>query len=552
MESTNTNSHILNPTSKVFITEQYKSFIKPSSYKNESQRLRQVTVEYLTDTFEVKDVDHQQVLAENEFFTVNERNPKIGELYQFVEKLRNFQNFMGVVGNVHQECKLKLKLLKKLESSNNNHGQSSKNYEKKFEKVLKKDNETFINNHFKAMKGLEVNIGLEFLGSLNEAVLSSHQEMISNLANIKQKIDIESPPERLSSCWMLDNEILLVFKESYSQGYAQYTPQFLKIQYNKSQKKIDLQPLDCHYNLSNTNRLYKIKYFSEGNILVIIWSHPEEEENKIVNIFEMEFDDQKVNIEPLHKVSTKSEQMEFIRLGGIQYIVYSGSPFQKQEKHELCMLNLDDIFMNAKSKPRIEKILIDITCYQFFDLGCGFLLIEGQKDELALVDLNQGDVLGFYKDHDKECFWNYHSACYSQNQNLLFVLHNNENGAVITTFSVYSDTKRLKKKKDFVLQDLLKEEGAQTFSSKFFTMQFNSFQNRLDLLDDYQQFLIRFKVNEKSELQKDKNTIKLDQVVKNSDTTPSHFLIRLEGDLFFLHYFLFDNSLAAYEIEERK
>ena len=213
------------------------------------------------------------------------------------------------------------------------------------------------------------------------------------------------------------------------------------------------------------------------------------------------------------------------------------------------MVNFEDTFNDSKKKPTIEKMKIDMPCYQFFNLNCNYVVAEGPLDELALIDLEAREVIAYYKEHDKSGYFGYLNACFSKTKNLLFMMHNNEEGAVITTFSVNHSSRKLEVQQNFKLNTFLKEAKIQSFASRFFTMQFSTVQNRLDILDDYQKTLFRFKFDDKRSLVQDKSAVNLESIVQN-ESTPSYFFTRVEGVLFFIHFFVYQNVLTAYKMKE--
>ena len=211
-------------------------------------------------------------------------------------------------------------------------------------------------------------------------------------------------------------------------------------------------------------------------------------------------------------------------------------------------MSFEDTFVNPKVKPLIERMDVDIKVFKTCNLDNGFIIGEGPSNSIALIDLAAKEVLAYYKDHKGEDYFNYLLASFSKTKNLLFVMHNSQNGAIISVFGVDGSSNTLVLKQNFELYTSLKAQSMQSFASRYFEFQFNHSENRLDIVDDYQRALFRFKLNEESKLVQDGNAIKLDYETK--DCTPSFLMTRIDGDLYFLQYFTFSSYLKSYYLKE--
>lgn len=540
---------LLNQSAKIFITEQYKCFIKPKHYKSENSRLKQTTVEYITEHFEPNDVDFSRVLAENEFYYLKESNPKVSKLHNEIKNLTKHRELVVDYGKIIHEAKLKEKLLKRLSSKGKEQEESYDAYNEKFEKVLAKNNSEFIRNFIQKIKGIEMSIGLEFPGSLNEAIKSSHQEMIEVLQHLKPGIAIECPKKRFHSAWILNEGFMLLFSEGQSEGFAEYKSEFYDLVCNKENDQLEMVALECDYKIQNKRRVQTVKYYSEASLLVVVSNAPMQEKFANINIYELRKSGKDVHLEPRHKIETRAEFVGFSRVNGVENILYSDDPLKENSTAVLKIVNLEETFTNPKNKPITRNFPIDMACYKYFNLGCNYVMIEGPMDHLALLDMEAGEVIAYSQETNKESYYNYLSATYSRIKNLLFVLHNKSSGAVVSTFSVDYSQRKLQLQQSYDINKYLTDASVQNFASQFFTMQFNTFQNRLDFIDDYQTCLLRFKLNDKRQLVKDKDPIKLNEIIKY-DCTPSYFFTRIEGKLFFLHFYVFENVLTCYELDE--
>jgi hypothetical protein len=550
MESAKNGKYGVKDYTDVFITPQYKCFLKTPNYKPPNSGLVNVKVKTLTEEYEVNEVDYSKVLAENEYFYLKDNDERIKELYEQFKNLSNHRELLKNVGIMNAEAKLKEKLLKKLEGSNNNSGQSSEDFAKKFENVLSKDNTKFIAQLLKKIKGVEMSVGLDFSGNLNDAIMAPHEEMISKLETLTEGTPIKGVDKRLNSAYMIDDALMLTFVEGHEGDYAQYKAEFIEFKLSKNQETLEPHFLECSYDLSTISRIQNAKYYPEASLFVVAVVEPLKDEFVTINIYEMNIKDSKVLLEPRHKIETQSEFVEFTRVSGVEYVLYSNDNLESTENNKIHMVNLENTFNDPKNKPVTEVLKLDMPCYQFFDLKCNYVVAEGPLDELALIDLDAREVVAYYKEHKKSGYYGYLSATYSKSKNLLFMMHNNEEGAVINTFSVNHSDRKLEIQQDFKLSTFLKEAKVQSFASKFFTMQFNTVQNRLDILDDYQKNLLRFKFDDKRELVKDKNAVTIKHIVSH-ESTPTHYFTRVEGVLFFLHFYVYDNVLTGYKINDK-
>ena len=254
-------------------------------------------------------------------------------------------------------------------------------------------------------------------------------------------------------------------------------------------------------------------------------------------------------MEPRHKIETEAEHVEFVRSNGVDYIAYTTDNYEKKSDFKLSLANLSETLETATMKPRVMEIPMNSLFYRPFHLNNNLMLIEGDKDELALFDVTSKEFIAYYKDHKKQDYYNYFQACYAKSKNLIFLLHNNQNGAIITSFSIDSSSRKLIYRQDFNLYDTLKASKLNPYINQYFIMQFNPSTNRLNLTDDDFQVLFTLKINSQSKLEKDKEPFKMEKFEIRDSSCWGHFL-RLEGDPFFMHYFPYENILRMYELKE--
>lgn len=548
MEAPKNTEALLKGDAKIYVTQQYKSFIKPESYKNDNQKLKELSVKYLTEEHEVVDVDYDKVYAENEFFHLRDTNEEVKKMYTGIENLNKNRFQLREVGMVREEARLKLKLLKKLTASNKNEGQNETSFAEKFEKILKKNNSEFIERLLKKMKKIEVGIGLEFPGSLQEDVTRGHEEQLKTMINMKPGTEVEVP-QKVYHSFMLDDGFMLNFMESYNeQGFIEWYTQFYEIIGDRKSKNLKMVKLKDNYEFRTRQRIHCAKFYSEGDLLVITSTLPDKEKNMVIQIFELIRNKDSVQFDPRHKIETKGRFADFVRAGGTEYLVYTNDLMPEEEFKTLNVMNFEETFVNSKVKPTFEKISLEIKCYKTCNLGSGYIIGEGPNNTLALIDLSAKEPLAYYLNHTGENYFNYLKACYSKTKNVLFVLHNSQNGAIISVFGVDYSNSELVVKQNYKFHDDIKASYQQTFASRYFELQFNYFENRLDIMDDYQRFLFRYKLNEDSELVKDKDPIKIESETK--DCSPTFLMTRIEGDLYFLQYFTFSSYLKAYPVKE--
>jgi hypothetical protein len=548
MQKANNTDALMEPNAKVFITPQFKTFIKSSAYKNENKKLTEVSVKFLTEEYEVQDVDYDKVYAENEFFHLRDTNEDIKREYEKIEELNKNREQIREVGIRIEEAKIKLKMLQKLKSTGKDNGQSDATFSEKFEKILKKQNSNFIEKLLKKMKQIEVGIGLEFPGSMQEEVTRGHQELIQSLTKMGTGMEVEVPKGCYHS-FILDDGFLLNFNEDINdEGKIEWYTKFFEITATNNKKNLELNELKSSYEFRTSQRINNVKYFAEGNILIITSTLPEGEKNTIIQIFELIRNKDSVNFDPRHKIQTNGRFSEFVRAGGTEYLVYTNDLLDEEEFMKLNVMNFEETFVNNKVKPTTEKISLELKCFKTCNLGNGYIIGEGPNNTMALIDLSAKEALAYYKEHKGEDYFNYLMACYSKTKNLLFILHNSQNGAILSVFGVDQSLGELVPKQHYELLNDLKSTLQQSFCSRYFTLQFNHTDNRLDLTDDYQQYLFRYKLNEESKLVKDKDPLKIESEKK--DCTPTFLMTRLEGDLYFLQYYTFSTYMKGYPVIE--
>lgn len=548
MQQPTNSDDLLKPEAKVFITPQYKTFIKPVSYKNLNKKLNETTVKFLVEDYETVDVDHDKMFAENEFFHLRDTNELIKEKYEQIEKLSKHREMLKNVSMMNRESQIKKRLLENLKNSGKNYGQSDTDFTKKFEKILDKDGSSFISTLLKKIKKIEVGIGLEFPGSLQEEITRGHRELLLALTYDPKGVEVKVP-EKVYHSFMLEDGFMINFMENINEyGYIEWFTKFYKLKANENTKEVSMVELKSDYEFRTQQRILEPKYYPEGNILVITSTLPKDDKNMMIQIFELVKNDDSVHFEPKHKIKTDGRWAEFVRAGGVEYLVYCNDLLPEEEFKKLNIMSFEETFVNPSVSPLIEKMNVDMKVFKTCNLDNGYIIGEGPKNQIALIDLSAKEVLAYYKDHKGEDYFNYLLASYSKTKNLLFVLHNSQNGAIISIFGVDGSTNTLVIKQNFELYTELKNASMQSFASRYFEFQFNHSENRLDIVDDYQRSLFRFKLNEDSKLVKDGEPISLQFETK--DCTPSFLMTRMEGDLYFLQYFTFSSYLKSYYLKE--
>jgi len=547
MEKPNNTDALLEPDAKIFITPQFKTFIKSSAYKNENKKFTEVNVRFLSEEYETVDVDYDKVYAENEFFHLRDTNEEVKQEYEKIENLNKNREQIRKVGIKIEEAKIKQKLLKKLKSIGKDSGQSDVTFSEKFEKILKKKNSTFIEKLLKKMKQIEVGIGLEFPGSLQEEVTRGHQEKIEALTKLGKGMEVEVK-EGCYHSFMLDDGFVLNFNEDDNdEGRIEWYTKFFEIDTKNNKKTLIMNELKSNYEFRTEQRISDVKYFPEGNIVVITSAMPKKK-NTIIQVFELIRNKDSVVFDPRHKIVTEGRFSEFVRAGGTEYLVYTNDLLEEEEFMKLNVMNFEETFVNNKVKPTVEKVSLEIGVFKTCNLGNGYIIGEGPNNTIALIDLSAKEGLAYYKEHKGEDYFNYLMACYSKTKNLLFVLHNSQNGAIMSIFGVDQSLAELVPKQHYELYNDLKSTLQQSFVSRYFTLQFNHKDNRLDMTDDYQQYLFRYKLDEESKLIKDKDPIKIESEKK--DCTPTFLMTRIDGDLYFLQYYTFSTYLKGYSVIE--
>ena len=539
---------LLNPNSKIFVTPQYKTFIKTKNYKNENPKILETSVKYLTEEFEVKDVDANKIFAENEFFHLRDSNEKVNQIYHEIKNLSKQREVLRQSSLLNRESKIKQKLLVSLKKGGKGFNQSESNFSKKFEKILAKDGSNFISKLLQKMKKMEVGIGLEFPENLQEEITRGYRELLQALT--KQKVGKEvKVPDRVYHSFMLEDGLMLNFMENMNyQGKIEWYTQFYSLTADKKSKTVSMTKLKCNYELRTEQRIHEVKYFPEGNSLIITSVLPREDRNLIVQVFELTRNESNVHFEPVHKIKTDGRWSEFVRAGGVEYIVYTNDLLSDQQFKKLNIMSFEDTFVNPKVKPLIERMDVDIKVFKTCNLDNGFIIGEGPSNSIALINLAAKNVVAYYKDHKGEDSFIYLLASFSKTKNLLFVMHNSKDGAIISVFGLDASSNTLLLKQTLEFYTILKNHSMQSLASRYFQFQFNHSQNRLDIVDDYQKTFFRFKFNQQSQLVQDGDAIKLQYETK--DCLPTFIMTRIDGDLYFLQYFTLSTYLKSYYFED--
>lgn len=548
MQIETNHANYLDPEAQIFVTPNFQSFIKPKDYQNKNKKLKKLNVEYLTDNFEPADVDNDKIYAENEFYYLSENNPEVSEQLKEIKNYSKHSRLMTKVGVVTHEAKLKSKLLDRLEKTSKNAGQNAEEFRKTFELVLKKENSTFIQKCFEKMKNIEYSIGLEFAGSLLEMVQASDNVMIDTLNNCELGPELEMN-ETYERAHILSDSLFMFAQDSRdSEDHGVSVLHFYKGELSEDKSKFSFKRLELEPKYESRNYIYKTKFFEQANLLVFL-SRPGVDENTIITIYEVFITDQKVRMEARHKIETEAEHVEFVRSNGVDYIAFTTDNYEKKTDLKLSLANLSDTLETPTMKPRTIQIPMETLFYRPFHLNNNLMLIEGDKDELALFDVTTKEFIAFYKDHKKQDYYNFFQACYAKSKNLIFVLHNNQNGAIITSFTVDTSSRKLIYREDFNLYETLKGSKLNPYINQYFIMQFNPSTNRLNLTDDDFQVLFTLKINQHSKLEKDKEPKKLEKFEVRDSSCWGHF-VRLEGDPFFMHYFPYESVLRMYSLKE--
>ena len=61
MDNNNKYDAYLDPEAQIFVAPNFQAFIKPRDYVNKNKKLKKVTVKFLTENFEPKDVDNDHI-----------------------------------------------------------------------------------------------------------------------------------------------------------------------------------------------------------------------------------------------------------------------------------------------------------------------------------------------------------------------------------------------------------------------------------------------------------------------------------------------------------
>ena len=534
----------INMEDKIIVTKKFKAMIKPKDYQQKKDHLKVVTVEYLTENFEEEEVDHEKVIPINETDYVFEKNNDINSSLEKLKSLFKHSEIMTRMGDKIHNCNLKSKLLKQLEKSGKNFGQSSSNFDKKFENLLKKDNSVFVQKAIEKTKNLEYSIGLDLAGTISEALLVPDVidvELIKKM-ELGPELEVDKEYERIH---ILTNKLFMFARdERDAEDYGVSELYFYELNFDYENKKTDYKELTLENKYASRDYIYNTHYFEEEEILVL-FTRPAVDDITIIKIYSLSIEEKSVRMEPLHRIETKSEHATVARHNGIYYLVYSYDEFEKDKDFYLILANLSDTLETPSVKPFENKIKSEVLFYKPFILNNHLLLFEGERDELALFDFEKMMFVAYYKDNKKKDYFNYFSASYSKSKGLLLLLHNDQNGAVITSFNVDFSNQKLNFLQDVSIGDDLKNASVNPYVNQYFTMQFNLKTNRLVLVDDDYQQLFKFKINNEKKLEKDGVPQKLNLFELRDSSCWGHF-IRADDKSIFIHVFPYENVFRTY------
>ena len=543
--------HILtDKESKIMISHDFKSFLKTKDFKNTNSRVKEFTVDYVTETYEISEIDNTKILAENEIFYLNETIPEVQKEYTEIESLENNQNMIKAVGNWTADLKMKAKLLERLENASNNFGQSKSAFTTQFEKGLKKNNSDYVKILYEKLEILKNSVGLEFPGSLAEMITNSEEIMVDILQKTEDKVEVTVPESCYRPFVLGDGFLMIVQGTRNEENILNYEPLFHIAKPKDQEPGFTLHLLKSENNIVSTNYINNVKYYPEANLLVTSSFNPREEKKCLIQIYQVEITEETIKLEPKNKIQTQSETIEFFRANGIEYIAFSDDEIKKTEDRNLSLANLEDTFNDPAISPRIEKIPMKMTAYRCFYTNNNMMVVEGPKDHLALVDVAQREVIGYYYDKEtrKNDYFSYLAATYIKSKNLIFVLHNTQSGASISMLQPNIATQEIEHKEEFAIHEVLKAESLSTFASDYFTMQYNAKTNQINIVDGDFQTLISLKVDQGQKIQKN-GTKPLKDKFKTRNSSAYGLFLEVEGMKYFLHYFIYENVLETFKIK---
>ena len=451
---------LTNKDDQIMISHDFKSFLKPAGFKNLNKRVQAFTVDHVTENFEISEIDNTKILAENEIFYLNETKPQIKKEYTDIESLENNQNMIKAVGNWTADLKMKEKLLARLENASNNFGQSKTAFSTQFEKGLKKSNSEYIKVLFAKLEILKNSVGLEFPGSLAEMITNSEEVMVDILSNTHDKMEVTVPDSCYRPFVLGDGFLMIVQGTRNEENILNYEPLFHLASLNKDGDGFTLNLLKSENNIVSTNYINNVKYYPEANLLITSSFNPREEKKCLIQIYQVDLTEDTIKLEPKNKIQTQSETIEFFRANGVEYIAFSDDEIKKTEDRNLSLASLEDTFNDSAVSPRIEKIPMKMTAYRCFYTNNNMMVVEGPKDHIALVDVAQREVIGYYEDKEarKTDYFSYLAATYIKSKNLIFVLHNTQSGASISMLQPNIATQEIEHKEEFAIHEVLKSK----------------------------------------------------------------------------------------------
>ena len=537
---------LLSPHAQVVVTREFKSFIKPEHHQTRSSELKRIKVEDLVHKFQPASYDKSRILDEKDQLYLSENNPEVSCRLEKIRKCSKHAHLVARLGVVTGEARLKAKLLDRLEMAPGNFGQSNQKFQEKFGALLQKRNDEYVEKCSDKVSQLQKTIGLEFAGDLLARLRALDEPMVDALQNCEPGLEVEIP-ETYERAHILSDSLYMFAQDNRdSEDYGVSVLHFYRGTLSKDKAKLELKRLELEPKYESRNYIYKTKYFEQANLLVLL-SRPGVDENTIITIYELFVSDKKVRMEPRHKILTKSEHVEFVRSEGVDYIAYTTDNYEKKTDLKMTLADLSDTLETPSVEPSTLEIPMQTLFYRPLHLDNSLMLVEGDMDELALFDVATKQFIAYYKEHKKSDYYNFFQACYAESSNLVFVLQNNQHGAVITSFTVDRDSKRLVHHEDYSFYEALGAAGLDPYINQYFTMQSNPLTNRLSLVDDDYQVLFTLRVNDLRKLEQDEDAKALGKFQVRDSSCWGHF-VRLGADSFFMHYFPYESILRMYRL----
>lgn len=533
---------------KVFVTKDYKFLVKPDTFVINKDKIRnQIKVSELVGNYEVPEIDENKNIAVNEHYYFQENDADAKSKYETLQKLENHSDMLTSVGQKVKNAQMKSKLLNALKQKKVVDAEVSDAFDKKYELLLKKNNNDFIKKVVDRTRSLRASIGLNFAGTLLEAITETDTFKLETLHNFTKlenlKLDIVC--ERFH---VLSDKLCMITRDSDDpETWGVNELYFYEMKFDKDAKKLEFSPLQTPNLYYSKEYIYDAKYYPDSDMLVLM-TNVQFEEITIVKINKLIINGSELSLEPVDKVTCYTQQTEIMNFKGSNYIPYTMVE-EEEGKQEFSLLNLTEIFENPQ-KERIESVFpCEVRVRKVFRLNNNLLLVKGYYDDMAVFDLDQHSFVASFVGKRKSDNFEVYRACYVRSQNKLVLLANNNNGGEMSIFKINYTNEKIEHLQDFDLSSSVKNNNVNQFLNQFWELQYNAEKREVVVVDNNFQKAVYFKFDSSGKLAISKGPLDLTHFVAR-DCDPWGVFLKIDDQVLFLYLFTYKTDFRVYMLEK--